>query len=94
MLGKWEAMPPHLWELSLKERMNQCPFTKFILTLLIIIFDSEFCDIFLLFVTAFFLVIKCFIVCPFIAQGRGDTSGGCKCGLNRKKCHPNCRNCH
>lgn len=27
-------------------------------------------------------------------KGHGDTSGGCQCRINGKKCHPNCRNCH
>ncbi|XP_061689254.1 ranBP-type and C3HC4-type zinc finger-containing protein 1 isoform X2 [Syngnathoides biaculeatus] len=27
-------------------------------------------------------------------NGRGDTSGGCKCRVNNKPCHPNCLNCH
>jgi len=31
---------------------------------------------------------------PLYLQGRGDTSGGCKCRVNQKKCHPHCRNCH
>uniref|UniRef100_A0AAG5D9W2 RING-type domain-containing protein n=1 Tax=Anopheles atroparvus TaxID=41427 RepID=A0AAG5D9W2_ANOAO len=26
--------------------------------------------------------------------GKGDTSGGCRCGVNGKQCHPNCKNCH
>ncbi|XP_063358790.1 uncharacterized protein LOC134648234 [Cydia amplana] len=26
--------------------------------------------------------------------GRGDTSGGCRCRVQRKKCHPSCRDCH
>lgn len=26
--------------------------------------------------------------------GPGDTSGGCRCNVNRIKCHPNCNNCH
>uniref|UniRef100_A0A1I8IRV9 RanBP2-type domain-containing protein n=1 Tax=Macrostomum lignano TaxID=282301 RepID=A0A1I8IRV9_9PLAT len=26
--------------------------------------------------------------------GQGDTSGGCRCRVNNKKCHPNCMNCH
>ena len=26
--------------------------------------------------------------------GKGDTSGGCRCGLNGVKCHPDCKNCH
>lgn len=26
--------------------------------------------------------------------GKGDTSGGCKCGLNGVKCHPQCNYCH
>ncbi|XP_069363652.1 ranBP-type and C3HC4-type zinc finger-containing protein 1-like [Maniola hyperantus] len=26
--------------------------------------------------------------------GRGDTSGGCKCGVRGKRCHPSCGNCH
>ena len=26
--------------------------------------------------------------------GRGDTSGGCRCRVGGKLCHPNCRNCH
>ena len=27
-------------------------------------------------------------------QGHGDTSGGCRCRVNKKKCHPQCGNCH
>ncbi|XP_037535752.1 ranBP-type and C3HC4-type zinc finger-containing protein 1 [Nematolebias whitei] len=27
-------------------------------------------------------------------NGRGDTSGGCRCHLNYQPCHPNCQNCH
>lgn len=27
-------------------------------------------------------------------NGRGDTSGGCKCRVNHQPCHPNCQNCH
>ncbi|GFO38633.1 ranbp-type and c3hc4-type Zinc finger-containing protein 1 [Plakobranchus ocellatus] len=27
-------------------------------------------------------------------KGEGDFSGGCKCRLNGKKCHPHCVNCH
>ncbi|XP_061728191.1 ranBP-type and C3HC4-type zinc finger-containing protein 1-like [Cydia pomonella] len=27
-------------------------------------------------------------------RGRGDTSGGCRCRVKRKKCHPSCRDCH
>lgn len=27
-------------------------------------------------------------------QGRGDTSGGCRCRVNGHTCHPNCQNCH
>ncbi|KAJ8947474.1 hypothetical protein NQ318_009777, partial [Aromia moschata] len=26
--------------------------------------------------------------------GKGDTSGGCQCGLNGVKCHPKCNYCH
>ncbi|XP_014480218.1 PREDICTED: uncharacterized protein LOC106747325 [Dinoponera quadriceps] len=26
--------------------------------------------------------------------GKGDTSGGCRCGENGVKCHPNCNYCH
>ncbi|XP_015209658.1 ranBP-type and C3HC4-type zinc finger-containing protein 1 [Lepisosteus oculatus] len=26
--------------------------------------------------------------------GPGDTSGGCRCNVNRKRCHPECQNCH
>jgi len=26
--------------------------------------------------------------------GKGDISGGCKCGVDGKRCHPECRNCH
>lgn len=26
--------------------------------------------------------------------GKGDTSGGCKCGVNGIRCHPDCTNCH
>ncbi|KAM9362378.1 ranBP-type and C3HC4-type zinc finger-containing protein 1 [Symphorus nematophorus] len=27
-------------------------------------------------------------------NGRGDTSGGCRCRVNNQPCHPNCQNCH
>lgn len=27
-------------------------------------------------------------------EGHGDTSGGCKCGLDGKRCHPQCNYCH
>jgi len=27
-------------------------------------------------------------------KGLGDTSGGCKCRVKRKRCHPKCGNCH
>ncbi|TNM88688.1 ranBP-type and C3HC4-type zinc finger-containing protein 1 [Takifugu flavidus] len=27
-------------------------------------------------------------------NGRGDTSGGCRCLVNHQPCHPNCQNCH
>ncbi|XP_061522380.1 ranBP-type and C3HC4-type zinc finger-containing protein 1 [Phycodurus eques] len=27
-------------------------------------------------------------------KGPGDTSGGCRCNVNRQKCHPKCQNCH
>ncbi|KAM4587263.1 ranBP-type and C3HC4-type zinc finger-containing protein 1 [Odontesthes bonariensis] len=27
-------------------------------------------------------------------NGRGDTSGGCRCRVNNAPCHPNCQNCH
>ena len=27
-------------------------------------------------------------------QGHGDTSGGCRCRVDKKKCHPQCGNCH
>uniref|UniRef100_A0A672G2F2 RanBP-type and C3HC4-type zinc finger-containing protein 1 n=1 Tax=Salarias fasciatus TaxID=181472 RepID=A0A672G2F2_SALFA len=26
--------------------------------------------------------------------GPGDTSGGCRCNVNKQKCHPKCQNCH
>lgn len=26
--------------------------------------------------------------------GKGDTSGGCQCGINGVKCHPKCNYCH
>ncbi|GAB0095938.1 RanBP-type and C3HC4-type zinc finger-containing protein 1 [Sergentomyia squamirostris] len=26
--------------------------------------------------------------------GKGDTSGGCQCGVDSKKCHPKCNYCH
>ena len=48
--------------------------------------------------------VRCFIckldICWLTKQprwgpnGKGDISGGCKCGLNDKKCHPDCNNCH
>ena len=48
--------------------------------------------------------VRCFIckldICWLTKQprwgpnGKGDTSGGCKCGLNNMKCHPDCNNCH
>ena len=28
------------------------------------------------------------------SKGRGDTSGGCRCRVNGRLCHPNCGNCH
>ncbi|KAL6112270.1 rbck1 [Pungitius sinensis] len=28
------------------------------------------------------------------SNGSGDTSGGCRCRVNNKPCHPNCQNCH
>lgn len=27
-------------------------------------------------------------------QGKGDTSGGCRCQVGGVKCHPNCNYCH
>ncbi|XP_058126464.1 ranBP-type and C3HC4-type zinc finger-containing protein 1-like [Anopheles ziemanni] len=27
-------------------------------------------------------------------NGTGDTSAGCRCGINGKKCHPSCSDCH
>lgn len=27
-------------------------------------------------------------------RGQGDTSGGCRCGVNGVKCHPTCTTCH
>lgn len=27
-------------------------------------------------------------------KGQGDISGGCRCGVNGKKCHPTCNYCH
>uniref|UniRef100_A0AAX7T8Z4 RanBP-type and C3HC4-type zinc finger-containing protein 1 n=1 Tax=Astatotilapia calliptera TaxID=8154 RepID=A0AAX7T8Z4_ASTCA len=27
-------------------------------------------------------------------RGPGDTSGGCRCNVNNRKCHPKCQNCH
>lgn len=27
-------------------------------------------------------------------QGAGDTSGGCRCGVHGRKCHPKCTYCH
>ncbi|XP_047424449.1 ranBP-type and C3HC4-type zinc finger-containing protein 1 isoform X2 [Mugil cephalus] len=27
-------------------------------------------------------------------KGPGDTSGGCRCNVNKQKCHPKCQNCH
>ncbi|PIO26494.1 hypothetical protein AB205_0088240 [Aquarana catesbeiana] len=27
-------------------------------------------------------------------QGPGDTSGGCRCNMNGRKCDPRCQNCH
>ncbi|CAH0391819.1 unnamed protein product [Bemisia tabaci] len=27
-------------------------------------------------------------------RGTGDTSGGCQCNVNGRRCHPNCQNCH
>lgn len=26
--------------------------------------------------------------------GKGDISGGCRCGVDNKKCHPDCIGCH
>lgn len=48
------------------------------------------------------------VVCPFCRTvlcwatkgrrwgplGENDISGGCRCGVDKKPCHPNCRNCH
>ncbi|KTG45921.1 hypothetical protein cypCar_00007699, partial [Cyprinus carpio] len=30
----------------------------------------------------------------FSLQGPGDTSGGCRCNVNKQRCHPKCQNCH
>ena len=30
----------------------------------------------------------------FEFQGKGDTTGGCKCGVNGIKCHAKCNYCH
>lgn len=27
-------------------------------------------------------------------EGKGDTSAGCRCGVNGIKCHPKCNYCH
>eukprot|EP00118_Oscarella_pearsei_P003778 m.15729 g.15729 ORF g.15729 m.15729 type:complete len:739 (+) comp26514_c0_seq6:85-2301(+) len=27
-------------------------------------------------------------------KGKGDITGGCRCNVDKKKCHPKCRNCH
>lgn len=27
-------------------------------------------------------------------KGKGDTTSGCQCGMNGKKCHPECNTCH
>ncbi|XP_067294835.1 ranBP-type and C3HC4-type zinc finger-containing protein 1 [Pseudorasbora parva] len=27
-------------------------------------------------------------------KGPGDTSGGCRCNVNKQRCHPKCQNCH
>lgn len=27
-------------------------------------------------------------------EGKGDTSAGCRCGVNGVKCHPKCNYCH
>ncbi|XP_028660111.1 ranBP-type and C3HC4-type zinc finger-containing protein 1 [Erpetoichthys calabaricus] len=27
-------------------------------------------------------------------RGPGDTSGGCRCNINKQRCHPQCQNCH
>ncbi|XP_023211481.1 uncharacterized protein LOC111614336 [Centruroides sculpturatus] len=32
--------------------------------------------------------------CRWGPGGRGDTSGGCKCGVNGIRCHPKCNYCH
>lgn len=26
--------------------------------------------------------------------GQGDISGGCRCKIDGKRCHPDCQNCH
>ncbi|KOX72543.1 RanBP-type and C3HC4-type zinc finger-containing protein 1 [Melipona quadrifasciata] len=32
--------------------------------------------------------------CDWLRCGKGDTSGGCRCGENGVKCHPRCNYCH
>jgi len=32
--------------------------------------------------------------CRWGPKGKGDNSGGCRCKVNGKKCHPDCINCH
>ncbi|XP_051576007.1 ranBP-type and C3HC4-type zinc finger-containing protein 1-like [Myxocyprinus asiaticus] len=27
-------------------------------------------------------------------KGPGDTTGGCRCNVNKQRCHPKCQNCH
>lgn len=29
-----------------------------------------------------------------VSQGPGDTTGGCRCNVNKQRCHPKCQNCH
>lgn len=42
-----------------------------------------------------YLVSVLYICYSVVAlQGRGDTSGGCRCRVNHQPCHPNCQNCH
>ncbi|KAG8430243.1 hypothetical protein GDO86_018179 [Hymenochirus boettgeri] len=38
--------------------------------------------------------IRCTMCQTEICWGPGDTTGGCQCNINGKKCDPRCQNCH